>query len=327
MPAIEIGLNEDSLPLLETLAIAREAQRLGFSGLWTPENRERSGFVACAFWGSHIPDLRVGIGVLPARARSPHSIALDALTVQEVTGGRFTLGLGAAGGGPAWGTPADRPIAAMTDYVRTVRALVAGKRVFYQGKTIQLAGDEIVMPGVPPVPVFLGALGPQMLAVAGRWADGVLLNWANEARVQFARETVARAASAVGRDPSSVTIAGYIRVSVDDDEERARQAVARQTLKFWRMPHYRAQWEAMGFGEARRKAEEILASDDPFTAAASLPDSFLRSVSAYGTPAAAARRFAELAAGLDIAIARIVPARPGRDGVLAVLDALAPARQ
>lgn len=327
MPAIEIGLNEDSLPLLDTLEIAREAARLGFTGIWTPENRERSGFVTCAFWGSHVPGLRVGIGVLPARARSPHSIALDALTVQELTGGRFILGLGASGGGPAWGTPADRPIAAMTDYLRTVRLLVAGERVVYRGTTIQLAGDEILVSDVPPVPVFLGALGPQMLQVAGRWADGVLLNWTNEARTRFARETVARAAASVGRDPSSLVIAGYIRVSVADDEERARHAIAAQTLKFWRMPPYRAQWEAMGFRDASEAAERALASAHPISAAASLPDTFLRSVSAYGTPATAARRFNELAADLDIAIARVIPALPGRDGVLAVLEALAPRRR
>ncbi|GIW06659.1 MAG: 5,10-methylenetetrahydromethanopterin reductase [Dehalococcoidia bacterium] len=324
MARLHIGLNEDSLPLLETLAIAREAARLGFGGMWTPENRERSGFVTCTYWGTHVPGIQVGIGILPARARSPHSIALDAMTVQEVTGGRFILGLGSSGGGPAWGTPSDRPVAAMTDYVRTVRALVAGERVVYHGKTIQLAGDQILMPGVPPVPVYLGALGPQMLAVAGRYADGVLLNWTNESRVNFARERIARAAASVGRDPSTVVIAGYIRVSVDEDEERARRAVAAQTLKFWRMPHYRAQWEAMGFEEASRLAQLAVASDDPTRAADSLPHDFVRSVSAWGTPSTAARRFAELAEGLDIAIARVIPARPGRDGVMAVLEALAP---
>jgi alkanesulfonate monooxygenase SsuD/methylene tetrahydromethanopterin reductase-like flavin-dependent oxidoreductase (luciferase family) len=327
MPAIEIGLNEDSLPLLATLEVAREAARLGFTGIWTPENRERSGFVTCAYWGSQVPGLRVGIGVLPARARSPHSIALDALTVQELTGGRFILGLGASGGGPAWGTPGDRPVAAMVDYLRTVRALVAGERVVYHGSTIQLAGDEIVMAGVPPVPVFLGALGPKMLEVAGRWADGVLLNWTNEERARVARETITRAAAAAGRDPSSLVVAGYIRVSVDEDEQRARHAIAAQTLKFWRMPHYRAQWEAMGFSEAGRVAERVLASADPVGAATMLPEAFLHSVSAYGTASAAARRFRELAADLDVAIARVVPARPGPDGVLAVLEALAPNRR
>lgn len=325
MPAeIHIGLNEDSLPLLATEEIAIEAERLGFAGIWTPENRERSGFVTSTFWGARVPRLKLGIGILPARARSPHSIALDAMTVQEATGGRFILGLGSSGGGPAWGTPDDHPIAAMADYLQTVRALVAGEQVHYRGKTLSLAGDQILLDGVPPVPVYLGALGPRMIALAGRHADGVLLNWTDEARTAFARETIAGEAAAHGRDPAKVVIAGYIRMSVDEDAGRARQAIAAQTLKFWRMAHYRTAWEQMGFGEASALAQAGLRSGDLERAANSLPDDFVRAVSAFGTPEMAARRFAELASGLDLAIARVIPARPGRDGVLAVLHALAP---
>jgi alkanesulfonate monooxygenase SsuD/methylene tetrahydromethanopterin reductase-like flavin-dependent oxidoreductase (luciferase family) len=180
---------------------------------------------------------------------------------------------------------------------------------------------------VPPVPVLLGALGPQMVRVAGKYADGVLLNWANEERVTQARETIASAARSISRDPGEVIVGGYIRISVDEDEERARRAIAEQTIKFWRMGHYRVQWEKLGFEGASETVQRHLGAGDAKAAAESLPDEFLESVAAWGPPAKAARRFAELAAGLDFAIARVIPARPGIDGVMAVLDAVAPARR
>ena len=144
-----------------------------------------------------------------------------------------------------------------------------------------------------------------------------------------------KGAAAAGRDPSEIKLAEYIRVCVDDDEDTARRAFAKATMNYAlgasvptereRQLGYRAHFERMGF------ASELAALDDMRRSGASadevadaFPPALLRTVGYYGSAQNAAAEFARLAEGLDIAIVRVVAARPGIDSVRAVMQACAP---
>jgi 5,10-methylenetetrahydromethanopterin reductase len=365
-----IGVGLDGrlgLPFDQLRAAAREAERLGFESLWTPAGGVPDAFHVCAAW-SQDTGLRSGISVVPAaRMWTPLSLAVQAATLAQLSGGRFVLGLGTGGYGPGFwasvGLP-DRPIAVMREYVTEVRTLLDGKQgaagpiapgpASAAGTGSASGTDSASAPGrasgghgapgwprpaslgltdLPPVPVYLAALGPQMLRLAGETADGALLNWASPERIAASRAEIDTGAARAGRGPGTIPITMYIRVCVDDDVAAARQALAAQVLGYAmgrpgipQRAGYRGLFAQMGFGAELDELEQRRdrgASLPELTAAA--PDEMLRAVGYYGPAAPAPAAYARLSAGLDEAVVRVITARPGLEPVAEAMAALTPA--
>lgn len=321
------GLSED-LPIHAQQSVAVTAERLGFDGLWTPENRMRDGFVTCTAWGLATTSITLGIGVAPAPMRTAHALAMAALSVQDATDGRFILGIGSgsrAGSIAHFGHDPGPPISNMSDYLTVIPALMAGETVTYQGKTMKIASDAVQLtPRPEPAPLYLAALGTQMMALAGRKADGVLLNWTNRERIELARAIVGENAAKSGRNAADIVIAGYVRVCVDEDEDLARHAVATQTVRYLLIPSYRAQFEEMGFVGVSDEVRAALDSGGIDAAAGRVPVELVDRVCAYGPPAKARAMFERNSEGLDLPIVRIVPAHTTIESIVAVLEATHP---
>jgi alkanesulfonate monooxygenase SsuD/methylene tetrahydromethanopterin reductase-like flavin-dependent oxidoreductase (luciferase family) len=185
-----------------------------------------------------------------------------------------------------------------------------------------------------PAPVYLAALGPQMLRLAGETADGALLNWATPARIAASRTLIDEGAARAGREPGSVPMTMYIRVCIDDDEDAARLAFGTQVLGY-AMAHpdtpqragYRGLFAQMGFDAELTELEQRRDRGTEITElVAATPDEMLRAVGYYGPPGRAPAAFARLSAGLDEVMVRIVTARPGLEPVDEAMAALAPQR-
>ena len=346
---MRIGVGLDArlgLSFGQMRAAAREAARLGFESLWTPAGGVPDSFHVCAAW-SQDTSLRTGISVVPAvRMWTPLGLAAQAATLAQLSSGRFVLGLGTGGYGPGFwasvGLP-DRPIAVMREYVTEVRGLLAGQQVT-AGPIVSRAGADPGAPGwprsaslgladLPPAPVYLAALGPQMLRLAGEIADGALLNWATPERIVVSRSAIDAGAARAGRDPGAVPMTMYIRVCIDDDVAAARLAFGTQVLGYAmgrpgtpQSAGYRGLFAQMGFDAELSELEERRdrgAAMPELVAAAS--DEMLQAVGYYGPPAPAPAAFARLSAGLDEAIVRIVTARPGLEPACEAMAALTPA--
>jgi alkanesulfonate monooxygenase SsuD/methylene tetrahydromethanopterin reductase-like flavin-dependent oxidoreductase (luciferase family) len=185
---------------------------------------------------------------------------------------------------------------------------------------------------LPPAPVYLAALGPQMLRLAGEVADGALLNWATPERISVSRARIDEGIARAGRDSGAVPMTMYIRVCIDDDVAAARQALGEQVLGYALgrpgIPNdagYRGLFGQMGFEKELRELEDRQAhgaSLPELTAAA--PDHLLHAVGYYGPAAAAPAAFARLSAGLDEAIVRVITARPGLEPVSEAMAAMTP---
>ncbi len=150
----------------------------------------------------------------------------------------------------------------MRDYLTVVRALLEGETVTYEGPALSLRDASIAVGGLPRVPLYLGALGPQMVRLAGELADGALLNWATTERIAESRSLLNEGASRAGRDDADVSLTMYIRVCVDDDIAAARQALGIQVLNYAMAAPgipltagYRGLFGAMGFDEALSELE------------------------------------------------------------------------
>ncbi len=344
---MEIGIGLDAtlnLNFEEQAQVAQEAARLGYTSIWTPETTGYDAFQTCAIrWEATrqvVPGgLTTGIAVSPVALRTPMSLAMGGGTVSARTGGRFILGIGSGGlyredERRALGIKGS-VIGLMRDYLTIVRALVAGETVTYEGKSLTVRGAHLAIEPPPRTPVHLGALGPQMLRLGGERADGVDLNWCNPEQISWSRERVAEGAARTGRDPSSVTVAEYIRVCVDDDVELARRTYVRNMLGYALGRHgagprernlgYRAHFERMGFTQALERLDEMRNGGATLPQLAdAFPAEMALRVGYFGKAAGAGRAFRSLAQGLDIAIVRVVAARPGVEHVLATLRACRP---
>jgi len=346
---MKIGVGLDSrlaLPFDQLRTAAREAERLGFESLWTPAGGVPDSFHVCAAW-SQDTSLHTGISVVPAaRMWTPLGLAAQAATLAQLSSGRFVLGLGTGGYGPDFwasvGLP-DRPIAVMREYLTEVRGLLAGQQVT-AGPLLARAGESPGAPGwprsaslgvsdLPPAPVYLAALGPQMLRLAGETADGVLLNWATPERIAVSREAIDAGAVRAGRDPGTVPMTMYIRVCVDDDVAAARLAFGAQVLGYAmagrgmaKQAGYRALFAEMGYDAELTELEERRDQGAAMPElVAAVPDEMLHAVGYYGPAAAAPAAFARLSQGLDEVIVRVVTARPGLAPVTEAMAALTPA--
>lgn len=318
-----IALTEN-LPLSEQLPFIRHAADVGYNSAWTNETRSRDGFMTCQARAAAAPALVTGIGVIPVLHRLPVAAAAQTATLAELTGGKFILGVGVAslaGYRQSYGIQATSAMRLMRDYIAALRGYLAGERVEVQSEAFAVHGDRLdVRPRPQPAPIYLAALGPKMQRLAGEISDGVFLNWNTPESVRQSRELVAAGAHAAGREPSSVSIAGYVRVSVDDDHEAARAAMASAAFGYAMIPSYRQHFENMGFKAttdrlAEQPAEERFTGGD---------EAALQAVSVYGTADEVRQRLPAMLAAYDHPIIRIVPARPTAESIRAVITACAP---
>ena len=284
---MEIGLGIDSrlvLSATEHADVAAEAAVLGYTSLWTPA-RDDDPFDLCVRW-HEASGLETGISVLPFQRWSAEQLIAGTRMARDRTAGRFIVGVGA-------GSERDAPIRKLRD----------------------LAG--VLRPALPDTPIYLGALGPQMLHLAGARYDGAALNWCSPSQTLWSRERVAAGAVAAGRDPRGIRIHQYIRVCVDPDVAAARRALAKMVLSYaMSRPGddptmgYRGHFTRMGFDDVLTELEALRArgaADD--TLADRLPDALLARVGWWGPPEGADAGFESLTAGLDIAVVRVVAAK------------------
>ncbi len=271
----------DPLPWPDVAAIAREGEERGYAAVFLPETGARDTLATLMGLAGETSTLLLGTGVIPMGARTSKLAAMAAATVQERSGGRHILGVGTGGAAPG-------ALGRLEDYVKEIRELVGGGD----------AGVALRLPLPTPVPIWVAALGPKAVRLAGEMADGVILNWCTPDRVAEAREAIRVAAREAGRDSDSVTIAVYLRASFS---VRADEALLKAASEYGSYPAYARQFEAM----------RVEAS----------PEAIVEGVCLRGDPDQARERLeAYRKAGADLPVVYPVLAPgEGREAALAVL--------
>ncbi|ADG76238.1 Luciferase-like, subgroup [Cellulomonas flavigena DSM 20109] len=315
-PSLGVLLPRD-LPAAHVLPFARRADELGFDELWVVEDLGfRGGAAQAAAVLAATERIHVGIGIVPAAARSVVFAAMDAATLARLFPGRVTFGVGH--GMPGWmrsaGSWPARPLTYLEAYTRALRDLLRGATVTtHPDAPVPLDGaalDPSSLPEVVP-DVVLGVRGPRSLAAAGRVADGVVL--AEPCAPPYVRESVALVAAPGAR------VVTYDVGSVDDDEAAAL-ARARSGLAWIGEPDWAPHVAPLPFAADLAALRARSASPDEFAAA--LPDAWVRELALAGTPEGVrAGVAARGAAGATTCV--LFPAGPDP---LAALDELARAR-
>jgi len=273
--------------------------------VFVPEISAREAFSTLTVFAGATSTIRLGTGVVTVESRTPVLTAMAAATVHDVSGGRCVVGIGAGSGRAAAGLrlsagdEAPGPLAVVEEYARVVMTSLAGEAV--ESGPFGVGGFRLGLDfgGRPRPEVWLAALGDRMVSLAGRLADGVLLNWCTPDRVASARRTLANAAERAGRDPAEVTVAVYARGVLEIDEDVALEGLRAMTGMYASLPAYGRQFAAMGFADEAAAAAAAHRERRP----GDVPDALVRAVTVTGGRADALARFEALHhAGADLVL-------------------------
>ena len=230
-------------------ASLRDARAQGFGRYWTPQIFGHDALTTIAVAAREVDDIRVGTSVVPTYPRHPMMLAQQALTTQSIIGGRLDLGIGPSHKPVVegmWGYSFDRPIAHMRDYLTILTKLLTDRRVSHGGDAVTGRG-EITPPPADAPPVFVAALGSQLLRLTGRMADGTITWMTGPATLaNHTAPTINEAAAEAGR-PAPQIVAGF-PVCVTSDVETARARAAKDLVVYGTLPSYRAMLDREGLG-------------------------------------------------------------------------------
>jgi 5,10-methylenetetrahydromethanopterin reductase len=230
-----LRVNND-LPAGRLVELAQAAERAGFDQLWVSNDLFlRSAPVLVGLLAARTSTLRLGIAVMNPYSVHLSELAMMAATAQEVSRGRFLLGIGAGSAQfLGWaGITQDAPLRRTQECVAGLRQLLGHRDVdpgLLPGwlDTTGPAGSRLKVPVAEPVPVYVGAMGPQMLAMAGRCSDGALPLLYPPEHYPVAREQVLRGRAEAGRETIPFDLPACFWVSVATDRAAGRAALAQK---------------------------------------------------------------------------------------------------
>jgi F420-dependent oxidoreductase-like protein len=302
------GAGNDS----DNLALAREADRLGYAVCWAAEAYGSDAATVLAWVAAQTEQIDVGSAVFQIPARTPAMTAMTAATLDSLSGGRFRLGLGVSGPQVSEGWHGVRfaaPLGRTREYVEIVNLALGRGRLEYHGKHFQLPlpdgpGKKLqltVHPVREHVPVYLAAVGPKNLELAGEIADGWLAVFFSPG---FAADQLA--AIGAGRAKAGKTLEGFdvvptVPIVVDEDIERGAELVRWYAALYIggmgsREQNFYNQLACrMGFEKEAAKVQELYLAREHRNAAAAVPLEFIDATSLLGSPERIGRRMREFA--------------------------------
>jgi F420-dependent oxidoreductase-like protein len=303
VPAVRLALNlaylAGSTTPADQLALAQLAEELDFAAVWAAEAYGSDTATVLAWLAGQTQRIGLGAGVFQIPGRSPAMTAMTAATLDRLSGGRFRLGLGVSGPqvSEGWhGVPFARPLARTREYVDVVRLALARKPVAYEGATYTLPlpggpGKALrlsIRPQRPDLPIYLAAIGPKNLELAGEIADGWLA-------VFFAPEFAAEQLTAVaagraraGRGLDGFAVVPSVPVVIGDNVEWcAEQARGYAALYVGGMGSreqnfYHALAARMGYAAEADTVQELYLQGRHRDAAAAVPLEFIDRTSLLG---------------------------------------------
>jgi alkanesulfonate monooxygenase SsuD/methylene tetrahydromethanopterin reductase-like flavin-dependent oxidoreductase (luciferase family) len=299
----------DALPMDRVLSVARKADEKGFSAIFMIEEAGYDTQMTLGAIAMVTSRARLGSSISSVYTRSAPIYAMAANTLNVLSHGRAALGLGTS---PPYfvkhwhGMEFERPVSRIKDYVRIVRGILDGQdKMRYEGRAVHCRDFQLAVdPPTNPIPLYVGAIGPQMIAAAGEVADGVLLSpLVSEEYVAYAVEHLQRGAATAGRDWRDLEVAAPIITTVDPDGQRALEHGRSMVAYFAVVYYYDPLFTISGYKELGEEIRRTNKEKGWLAARDVVPDEFVRKLSVVGTPDECRQRLRELrAAGLTLPV-------------------------
>ncbi|MGO3327515.1 TIGR03564 family F420-dependent LLM class oxidoreductase [Gordonia sp. (in: high G+C Gram-positive bacteria)] len=244
-------INAKNLSMDKSIASLAELREEGFRRVWTTQMpNEPDALTVIGVAGREVPDIEFGTSVLPIQSQHPMKLAQQATTVNQILGGRLTLGLGLSHKVVTegmWGVSYRKPVQRTEEYLDGLLPLLNGEKASAAGELVTTRG-ALTLENSPGPSVYFAALGPKMLDVAGRRTSGTV-TWMTGPKTlrDHIVPTLHQAAADAGRPDGSVRTVAMLPVSVTDDVDGARAEAGRQFSMYDGLPSYKAMLDREGF--------------------------------------------------------------------------------
>jgi F420-dependent oxidoreductase-like protein len=327
----------------DNLVLAKEADRIGYSVVWAAEAYGSDAPTVLAWVAAQTERIDVGSAIMQIPARTPAMTAMTAATLDTLSGGRFRLGLGVSGPqvSEGWhGVRFDKPLGRTREYVEIVRTALARQRLVHSGEhwTLPLPDGPgkaltlTVHPVREHIPIYLAAVGPKNLELAGQIADGWLAVFFAPEHAEVSMDPVRAGLAAAGKPVEQFDVVPTVPVVVGDDWTAAADAVRGYAALYIGgmgsrdKNFYNQLARRMGYEQAADEVQDAYLARDYGTAAAAVPLDLIDSTSLLGPQQRITERLAAYAeAGVTtLTVAMLAPSLDERIATLRTMaDALA----
>ncbi len=271
--------------LLEHVAIAKEAEALGYTDAWSYEVDGEDCFAPLATMALS-SKMRLGTAIANVYTRGPATLAQSAASIADLAPGRFEFGIG-SGSQPIvemWNSGKfAKPATRVKEMVQFLRQALAGERVVFHGETFQVDGFRLSVPPAIQPRIHVAALREGMLRVAGEYADGAIINWLSAEDVKKSVAVVREAAEKAGRDPASIEITARLMVNIDPPSPEADIMRRRHINAYLNVPVYKSFHQWLGRSEILAGMWEAWDAGDRKGAVANTPPQVIDDLIVHGS--------------------------------------------
>jgi F420-dependent oxidoreductase-like protein len=306
---VKLGVNLGYAPPgtnpAELVPLVRHAESLGYDSVWAAEAYGSDTATVLAWLASQTEKIRIGSAIFQIPGRTPAMTAMTAATLDNISDGRMILGIGTSGPQVAegWhGQPYAKPLERTREYVQILRMALARERVEFDGNQYTLPLPDgpgkalklMIAPVQERIPIYIAAIGPKNTQLTGEIADGWIPTFFSPEHVGEMRKLLEEGAARAGdgkQIDDSFDIAPTVNVAIDDDVERARDAL-RPVLALYvggmgsrKQNFYNSLVQRYGFEDAAREVQDLYLDGKKEEAAAALPGELIDKVSLCGPKA------------------------------------------
>jgi F420-dependent oxidoreductase-like protein len=285
----------------QQLELVREAESVGFDSVWAAEAYGSDTATVLAWLAAQTDRIRLGSGIFQMPARSPAMTAMTAATLDHLSNGRLILGIGTSGPQVAEGWHGQRfakQLQRTREYVEILRKALARERLEYQGEAYTLPLPDgpgkalklMIGPVQERIPIYIAAIGPNNTRLTGEIADGWMPTFFSPEHVGESRKLLEEGAARSGRSLDGFEIAPQVNLCVDEDLDRARDAV-RPVIALYvggmgsrEKNFYNQLIQRYGFEDAAKEVQDLYLSGKKEEAAAALSPDLIDTISLVGPP-------------------------------------------
>ena len=296
---ISVGYWGLGLTAGQQIELVKEAEAAGFDSVWAAEAYGSDAATVLAWIAAQTEKIKLGSAIFQMPARSPAMTAMTAATLDQISDGRMILGLGSSGPQVAEGWHGQRfpkQLQRTREYVAILRKALARERLEYDGEIYTLPLPDgpgkalklTIAPVQEQIPIYIAAIGPKNTQLAGEIADGWIPLFFSPEHVSEAKELLEKGAARSGRSLEGFQISPSVQIRIDDDIERARDAM-RPFLALYvggmgsrEKNFYNALVRRYGFEDAAEEVQNLYLDGKKEEAAAALPDELIDSTTLVG---------------------------------------------
>lgn len=315
----------------EIVECVKLAETLDYESAWVAEGHGGDQFATLAACAVQTSRISLGTSITSVFVRTAPTIAMAAATVDDLSAGRFILGIGSSHMVQVegeHGVPYGKPLTRVRETIAIVRALLRDGRVQYEGETVRIEGFDLwFTPLRPVIPIYASAVFPKMTSLCGEIADGVILTRSTLATAPLVRKQLEEGARRAGRDPSEIVVTTLLPTAVQETRREALEAL-RPGLAFYAgfFPRYNRLMAESGFPEEAAAIAAAWSRGDRAAAERAVSDTLIDATSIAGTAAQCRERIeAYRNSGIDVPILSPFGRDPGAKARFeAVIRACAP---